>query len=103
MRGELISQIENTSHEFVEFRSFDENQDVTEKDEGVQEGRSLPGLLPNFPNLLGGGLGQLGGLRGLNLAGLSQSLRRDGLNHFQDTLNAPGQNDYDQNQSETPR
>ena len=93
----------HTSHEFTELRSFDENQDDQEKNEGVQEGRSLPGLLPNFPNLLGGGLGHLGGLRGLNLAGLSESLRRDGLNHFHDTLNAPGQNEFDQSQSENPR
>ena len=75
----------------------------------MQEGRSLPGLLPNFPNLLGGGLGlgSLGGLRGgLNLDGLQRALRRDGLNHFQDSLNAPGQNEFDpvsQNQAENTR
>ena len=76
----------------------------------MQEGRSLPGLLPNFPNLLGGGLGHLGslgGLRGgLNLDGLQRALRRDGLNHFQDSLNAPGQNEFDpvsQNQAENTR
>ena len=51
-----------------------------------------------------GGLGGLRGLGGLNLAGLQGALRRDGLNHFQDSLNAPGQNEFvDQNQSETPR